>query len=179
MIIILFLVTFLFADKYELSYDIFLDSKTKILGVATKNNRIYYYRTNSYPFKFKFKKAFVLTPKKAIVFGVKNYNIYAGIDSKKIKTKLLAKNTTFKGAVRLNNFFFVATNNRVFKLDKNLNILKVYEFPVNIYKIVKYKNKLVLFLKDNKLFNLSDKNDIVINPLILTTEVSCSTGKSF
>ena len=123
-IVLLFIALFLFANEVTLK-TVETFNNSKILVAKKINDTVYIYRDVKYPFKCSLKDFFL----------IKGFEVDVGADDKKICVikldkndkviKKLKLNGKFVKVLKIDNFLYIATKNRIYKLDKNLNVTEI------------------------------------------------------
>jgi len=123
-IVLLFIALFLFANEVTLK-TVETFNNSKILVAKKINDTVYIYRDVKYPFKCSLKDFFLID----------GFEVDVGADDKEICVIKLNKNDKvikklkisgeFVKVLKIKNFLYIATKNRIYKLDKYLNVTEI------------------------------------------------------
>ena len=132
---IVFIGVFLFARvEYELKVKKHLNKE--LLAVKKINNKIYKIYKSEYTFKYPFKDFFVLNNKKIFVGANKEICVCS-------KDKRTILKGDFKTALLINNILYVATSDKIYKINKNLDIISQEKMEKELETLLYYENKLI------------------------------------
>jgi len=156
---------FLFADIKLETVESFRN--VKVLMAKVMNNKFYFLRSDKYPLKCPFRDAFLLNGLEVEIGEEDNKVCIVQLEKDKIIKKVVI-NGNFVKDLKINEFLYVATKNKIYKLDKHLNIIKIYKSKTKINNLLLLHNKIfyvsgksIYFLDGEKFIKFDDMSVFV------------------